>query len=61
MSYLGIEPRTFQLKAEYSTVELVTHVDFNKNIINIKLNSFYFNCGPNGIRTRNIRRDRAAL
>ena len=24
MGYLGIEPRAFRLKAEYSTIELVT-------------------------------------
>ena len=24
MGHLGIEPRTYQLKAEYSTIELVT-------------------------------------
>ena len=30
MGYLGIEPRTYQLKAEYSTIELVTLIyDFN--------------------------------
>ena len=25
MGYLGLEPRTIRLKAEYSTIELVTH------------------------------------
>ena len=25
MNYLGFEPRTYQLKAEYSTIELVIH------------------------------------
>ena len=24
MGYLGLEPRTYRLKAEYSTIELVT-------------------------------------
>lgn len=36
MSYLGIEPRTFQLKAEYSTIELVTHTGYVKNTHNLK-------------------------
>ena len=26
MGRLGLEPRTIRLKAEYSTIELVTHV-----------------------------------
>ena len=25
MGHLGLEPRTIRLKAEYSTIELVTH------------------------------------
>ena len=25
MGYLGFEPRTYRLKADYSTIELVTH------------------------------------
>ena len=25
LGYLGLEPRTIRLKAEYSTIELVTH------------------------------------
>lgn len=36
MSYLGIEPRTFQLKAEYSTIELVTHTYSVEHYINLK-------------------------
>ena len=36
MSYLGIEPRTFQLKAEYSTIELVTHKCYVEDYINFK-------------------------
>ena len=31
MGYLGIEPRTFRLKAEYSTIELVTQQGFRIN------------------------------
>ena len=26
MGYLGFEPRTYRLKADYSTIELVTHI-----------------------------------
>ena len=26
MGHLGLEPRTIRLKAEYSTIELVTHI-----------------------------------
>ena len=33
MGYLGIEPRAFRLKAEYSTIELVTLI----NIIIIRI------------------------
>jgi hypothetical protein len=29
MGYLGFEPRTIRLKAEYSTIELVTLRNFN--------------------------------
>jgi hypothetical protein len=29
MGYLGFEPRTIRLKAEYSTIELVTLQNFN--------------------------------
>jgi hypothetical protein len=32
MGRLGFEPRTNQLKAEYSTVELTTHVFFAQNV-----------------------------
>ncbi len=28
MGYLGLEPRTYRLKAEYSTIELVTQQYF---------------------------------
>ena len=34
MGYLGIEPRAYQLKAEYSTIELVTLCN-NYNITNL--------------------------
>jgi hypothetical protein len=30
MGHLGIEPRTFRLKAEYSTIELVTLISVYK-------------------------------
>jgi hypothetical protein len=30
MGHLGIEPRTFRLKAEYSTIELVTLISVDK-------------------------------
>lgn len=45
MSYLGIEPRTYRLKAEYSTIELVTLSSISLFIIqyNIKNeNNLYF-------------------
>jgi hypothetical protein len=31
LGYLGIEPRAYQLKAEYSTIELVTLININFN------------------------------
>jgi hypothetical protein len=31
MGYLGLEPRTYRLKAEYSTIELVTPMTFFAN------------------------------
>lgn len=31
LGYLGLEPRTYRLKAEYSTIELVTLFSFEKN------------------------------
>ena len=30
LGHLGLEPRTIRLKAEYSTIELVTHYDLYK-------------------------------
>jgi hypothetical protein len=30
MGHLGLEPRTIRLKAEYSTIELVTHLYFQQ-------------------------------
>ena len=33
MGYLGLEPRTFRLKADYSTIELATH--FNETYISL--------------------------
>ena len=49
MGHLGFEPRTYQLKAEYSTIELMTHfynlyynillvILGNKNIVYNQLN-----------------------
>ena len=32
LGHLGLEPRTIRLKAEYSTIELVTHL-FNIHLI----------------------------
>ena len=34
MGYLGIEPRAYRLKAEYSTIELVTLPTYD-NIVNL--------------------------
>ena len=31
MGHLGLEPRTIRLKAEYSTIELVTHYKYAFN------------------------------
>ncbi len=45
MSHLGLEPRTYRLKAEYSTIELVTLSSISLFIIqyNIKNeNNLYF-------------------
>ena len=55
MGYLGLEPRTYRLKAEYSTIELVTQILSqisnkkasictclkNQFIISIYINQFY--------------------
>ena len=33
MGYLGLEPRTYRLKAEYSTIELATHYSDSRRIV----------------------------
>ena len=47
MGYLGLEPRTYRLKADYSTIELVTLVKLlYKIIINltiILLSCYFYN------------------
>ena len=35
MGYLGLEPRTYRLKAEYSTIELVTLIYLIYQILKI--------------------------
>ena len=42
MGYLGLEPRTYRLKAEYSTIELATL--FLIVLLNIIFKAFLFVC-----------------